>query len=139
MVFIAIILLGSGAAPLIFSEIVYGCNLQKTLAFDEGVHVKEHKITQQYIEKYESKSSSTSGSRSLEWGYGTVEYSSFFGDFREEWYTVDLKIIVDHCGVPQEFQFQCLDSEGTPWVSLNSKEDNILEYLQNQNCLDGKK
>ena len=134
--FIVIILLGSGAAPLIFSQVVYGCNLERILATGDIEQVSDHPITTAYHEKYDLNSTKTSRSRSLEWGYGTVEYASYFGDFEPGWSNAYLKITVDQCGVPQEFQFQCVDSEGTPWVSLNSKKDNVLEYLQNQNCFD---
>lgn len=137
--FIAIILLGSGAAPLIFSEAVYGCNLQRTLATGDIEQVSGHPITKAYHEKYEQNSTSTSGSRSLEWGYGTVEYSSYFRNIGEGWENAYLKIILDQCGVPQEFQFQCFDSTGTSLVSLNSQKDNVLEYLQNQNCFEVEK
>ena len=136
---IVIILLGSGAAPLIFSEIVYGCNLQRTMASGEIEQVSHHPITNAYHEKYELRSPRTSSSHSLEWGYGTVEYSSYFRDSGEEWSNAYLKITIDQCGVPQEFQFQCVDSEGMPWVSLNSKKDNVLEYLENRNCFDVKR
>jgi hypothetical protein len=71
-----LVLFGSGAAPLIFSEIVYGCNLQKKMATAELDEVTEHQITQEYFEKYYDHSSSTERLRSMEWGYGIVEYTS---------------------------------------------------------------
>lgn len=133
---IAIVLLGSGAAPLMFSEVVYGCNLQRILATGDIEQVSEHPITKAFHEKYELDSARTSSSRSLEWGYGTVEYSYYFRDFEEGWGHAYLQSILDQCGVPQEFQFKCFDSEGAPLVLLNSKKDNVLEYLQNQNCFE---
>lgn len=140
----AIILLGSGAAPLIFSQAVYGCNLQKILATNDIKHVSNHPITNAYYEKYEINSTSTSGSRSLEWGYGIVEYSSFHGaNYVEGTYDVDqsyaqLKVTVDQCGIPQEFQFRCTDSKNKELILLDSKNDDILYYLQNKNCFEVK-
>jgi len=135
--FIAIFLLVTGAAPLIFSEVVYGCNLQKTLALGDIEHVKEHKITQEYFEKYELNSTSTSRSRSLEWGYGLVEYSSLHNvSYDGGWSRAHLRIVVDQCGIPQEFEFQCKDNQGQILISLNSENDNLLVYLQTENCFD---
>ena len=132
--FIAIILFGSGAAPLIFSEVVYGCNLQRMLATGDVEQVSDHPITMAYHEKYKFDSSHTSRSRSLEWGYGTVEYYSYYETKDHGWANAHLKVIVDPCSVPVEFQFQCIDSEDKAWVSLNSKKDNLIDYLQYENC-----
>ncbi|MDH3656833.1 MAG: hypothetical protein OEM77_01685 [Nitrosopumilus sp.] len=133
--FVAIILLGSGAAPLIFSEIVYGCNLQKKLSLGNIDEVTEHKITQKFLDKYDKNSVSSSSSRSLEWGYGTVEYSfSNYGSYDDRGSSANLKVVIDQCGIPQEFEFQCKDNSGQVWISANSKNDDLSKYLQNQNC-----
>ena len=80
-------------------------------------------------------SSSTSSSRSLEWGHGIVEYSSsHYVSYDKGWSSAYLKVVVDHCGIPQEFEFQCRDDQGQEVVSLNSKKDNLLKYLQTDNC-----
>lgn len=132
--FAGIVLFGSGAAPLIFSEMVYGCNLQESLASGDIEPVSNHPITMAYNEKYELNSLHTSGTRSLEWGHGTVEYSSYYDTEDRGLSNAYLKVTVDSCGVPTEFKFQCVDSENNPWVSLNSKDDYVLDYLQNKNC-----
>ena len=131
-------MLGSGAAPLIFSEIVYGCNLQRTLALGDIEQVSDHPITKAYYEKYELNSTSTSRSRSLEWGYGTVEYSSSspYVSYYDVWPSAHLKVVVDQCGMPQKFEFQCRDNQRQELISLNSKNDNLLEYLQTENCFE---
>ena len=49
--FIAIILLGSAAAPLMFSQVVYGCNLQEIMGTGDIKAVIENKITQEYLDK----------------------------------------------------------------------------------------
>ena len=136
--FIAIFLLVTGAAPLIFSEVVYGCNLQRTFASGDIEQVSDHPITKAYYEKYELDSTSTSRSRSLEWGYGTVEYSSSSPhvSYYDVWPSAHLKVVVDQCGIPQEFEFQCTDNQGQILISLNSKNDNLLKYLQTENCFD---
>jgi hypothetical protein len=132
---IAIILLGSGAAPLIFSEIVYGCNLQKKVSLGNIDEVTEHKITQKFLDKYDKNSVSSSSSRSLEWGYGLVGYSfSNYGSYDDRGSSANLKVIIDQCGIPQEFEFQCKDASGQAWKSANSKNDDLIKYLQNQNC-----
>ena len=133
---VALVLLGSGAAPLIFSEIVYGCNLQKKMATADLDEVTEHNITQKYFEKYYNLSASTERSRSMEWGYGIVEYTSSHYEQHgaEGWSSANLKVTIDQCGIPQEFEFQCIDNTGNAWVSVNSKKDNLIEYLQNENC-----
>ena len=134
--FIAIVLLGSGAAPLMFSQAVYGCNLQQIMGSGDIEAVTENKITQEYLDKYEKNSSNTDRSRSLEWGYGVVEYSSYHHvSYDEGWSSAYLKVIVDHCGIPQEFEFQCRDVNGQEIVSLNNKNDDLLKYLQTDNCL----
>ena len=136
--FITIFLFVTGAAPLIFSEVVYGCNLQRTFASDDIGQVSDHPITKAYYEKYELDSTSTSRSRSLEWGYGTVEYSSSspYVSYYDVWPSAHLKIVVDQCGMPQKFEFQCRDNQRQVLVSLNSKNDNLLEYLETENCFD---
>ena len=134
--FIAIVLLGSGAAPLMFSQAVYGCDLQKIMGSGDIKVVTENKITQEYLDKYEKNSSNTDRSRFLEWGYGIVEYSSsHYVSYDEERSSAHLKVIIDHCGIPQEFEFQCRDQQGQEIVSLNSKNDDLLKYLQTDNCL----
>jgi len=133
--FIGIILLGSGAAPLMFSQVVYGCNLQEIMGSDNTKTVTENKITQEYLDKYEKNSSSTSSSRSLEWGYGTVEYSSSsYVSYDDGWSSAHLRVVVDHCGIPREFEFRCKDGQGQEVISLNSKNDDFLKYLQTDNC-----
>ena len=132
---IAIVLLGSGAAPLIFNQAVYGCNLQQIMGSGDIRAVTENKITQEYLDKYEKNSSNTDRSRSLEWGYGVVEYSSYhYGSYDEGESNAYLKVIVDHCGIPQEFEFQCRDENGQETVSLNSKNEDLLKYLQTDSC-----
>lgn len=130
-----IILFATGAAIMIFSAAVSGCNLEKTLPLDKIEHVENHVITKTYHDKYKFDSSSTSRSRTLEWGYGVVEYSSYFDTEDHGLSDVYLKVTIDYCGIPTEFQFQCIDSNGKQWVSLNSKSDNVLDYLQNQDCI----
>ena len=137
--FITIILFGSGAAPLIFSQVVYGCNLERMLATKDIDQVSNHPIISVYYDKYELYSTSTSSGRSLEWGYGTVEYSSYYSTLSDGWSSAYLKVILDQCGIPQEFEFKCIDSEDNAWVSLNSKNDDLLEYLQYDDCFSGKK
>lgn len=137
--FIAIILLGSGAAPLIFSEIVYGCNLQQKLSTKNIDEVTENKITQEYFEKYDKNSVSTGGSRSLEWGYGIVEFHSTHNvSYDNGWSSAHLKVTVDQCGTPQEFEFQCRDNQGQVLISLNNENDDLLKYLQTENCFEAK-
>lgn len=135
--FVAIILLGSGAAPLMFSQVVYGCNLQKIMSSGDIEAVTENKITQEYFDKYDKNSVSSSRSRSLEWGYGTVEYSSSHHvSYDDGWSSTHLKVVIDQCGIPQEFEFQCKDGQGQEVVSLNSEKDDLLKYLQTDNCFE---
>lgn len=135
--FIAIILLGSGAAPLMFSQVVYGCNLQEIMGTGDIKAVTENKITQEYLDKYDKKSTSDGGSRSLEWGYGIVEYfSSHYISYDDGWSSAHLRIVVDQCGIPQKFEFQCKDGQGQEVVSLNSENDDLLKYLQTDNCFE---
>ncbi len=135
--FVGIFLFSSGRAPLIFSEVVYGCNLQDMLATGDVEHVSNHPITNAYYEKYEATSTSTSGSRSLEWGHGIVEYSSFHHmSYDDGWSNAYLKVTVDQCGIPKEFEFQCMDNQKQMLISLNSKNDDLLEYLQTENCFE---
>ena len=99
--------------------------------------VTENKITQEYLEKYDKNFASSSRSRSLEWGYGTVEYSSTrYVSYDDEWPSAHLRIVVDQCGIPQEFEFQCKDGQGQEVVSLNSENDDLLKYLQTDNCFE---
>jgi len=133
---VGLVLLGSGAAPLIFSELVYGCNIDRILASGEFEDVTNHPITQEYFSKYYLDSSHTSRASASQWGSGTVEYSAYY-------YTTDhgrsdahLKITVDHCAIPTEFQFQCRDDQEIPWVLIDDKEGKLLEYLRDNNCFD---
>lgn len=96
----------------------------------------EHNITQEYFEKYHNLSASTERTRSMELGYGIVEYTSSHYEQHgvEGWLSANVKVTIDQCGIPQEFEFQCIDNTGNAGVSVSSKEDNLIEYLQNENC-----
>jgi len=71
-------------------------------------------------------------------GAMALEYFSYYDAEDHGLSNAYLKVTVDSCGVPTEFKFQCIDSENNAWVSLNSKDDYVLDYLQNKNCFDEK-